>query len=157
MTHRWRAPTNKTYNSTKLSKRGNFTKASGWVGAKFNRSFPIWRGNLTKWGPLLTKGGWLFQVDISGHTPLPLTENDSASWEFFYSFSCPNLLMPFWGLNNVFCPCDNLELSKASRSFEWAIIDSEREIVCESCTPGKLTYRLALSGPTTLLPPHLLR
>jgi hypothetical protein len=60
---------------TKYKQYIYFNKASYLPRFRFNRSFPISRGNLTQWGPLLPKGGGMIQVDFGGHPPFPLNQN----------------------------------------------------------------------------------
>jgi hypothetical protein len=52
-----------------------FNKESDSPRFKFNRSFPISRGNLTQWRPLLPKGGGMIRVDLSGQPPFPLNQH----------------------------------------------------------------------------------
>jgi hypothetical protein len=52
-----------------------FNKESNSPRFRFNRSFPISRGNLMQWGPLLPKGGGMIQVDLGGHPPFPLNQH----------------------------------------------------------------------------------
>jgi hypothetical protein len=41
----------------------------------FSRSFPISRGNLTQWRPLLPKGGGMVEVDLGGQPSFPLNQH----------------------------------------------------------------------------------
>ena len=54
----------------------------------------------TQWRPLLLKGGGLIQMEIGGHPPIPLAQNNCPFWQFpsylFYGFLGPKLSRSFW-------------------------------------------------------------
>ena len=63
-----------------------------------------------QWGPLLTKGRGLIQVDVGGHVPNPLRPPPLflsvslivAQFTIFGSFLGPKLPEPFEALNDIF-------------------------------------------------------
>ena len=72
------------HNSLQQAKRDSFfSKARSSLRFRFNKSFPR---TLTQWGPLIPKGGWLIQVDISGHPPIPLAQRTVSMLAIFLQF-----------------------------------------------------------------------
>ena len=59
-----------------------------------------------QWRPLLPKDGGLIHMDIGGHPPIPLDQNNCPLWQFPSYFSTvfwvPNFLDRFEALNDTF-------------------------------------------------------
>ena len=86
-THMLRESASRRSNYIKLSKQGNSsTKASGSLGVKFSKIFPIWWGNSTQWISFLPNGGILVHMGIGGHPPIPLAQNSFPFWQFSCNF-----------------------------------------------------------------------
>ena len=157
-------PANIISNYIKLSKQGSSsTKESGSPGAKFSRSFPIWWGHSRQWRPLLPKEGGLIQMEISGHPPIPLAQNNYPLWQFPSYFSTVFWVLNFRGrfeaLNDVFWrfgakfPLASFgwpKVVKPRQTFPTSYRMPKSEIVCKRYDPRKWTVQLTTLGLQTL-------
>ena len=89
-----------------MSKKGNlFTLVNVTRGDHLNTVRDMIR-NLTQWRTFIPKWGGLIQMDISGHPPILLAQNNCPLWQFpsYFStvFQVPNFRGCFEALNDVF-------------------------------------------------------
>jgi hypothetical protein len=69
------------------AKQHNFSnKASNSSRCRFNKRFSLSPGHSTQWIPLLPKEGGLIQVDIGGHPPFQLAQNNFLAILVIYYF-----------------------------------------------------------------------
>ena len=109
----------------------------------------------------------MIQMDISGHPPIPLAQNNCPLWQFPSYFSMvfwvPNFRSRFEALNIIFLASNGIENMSLfwTRSLPFFHVNRgyifptsyrapKLEIVCKIYDPGKLYVQLATLGPQTL-------